>query len=965
MLYAAVVLIMASAAYAQIGNSLESARAAGLGGAYLAIGDDVSAVASNPAGLMRMNRTQLIGSYTRFHTGANIPSLQEGSLFFSPFEWTRWFFAFGASYFNHDIYNQQIGSFVVGRELYRKRNAFRLAAAVNANIFRVDYNNINFSEDFDPNDPVFRDGFTKMNYGADFSMLAEIGRLSIGAKAYNLNEPEISLRAGAEGGTLARKVRGGLSYNILDIVTPAVEVEVPVSSAPTVSDEMSFAVGAESWFVNKMLGARAGFSSMASSDTDSKGSAVSLGLSFRSRKEWDAGIDYAIKIPIDSPTEFGQTHKVSLVIGMRQPTRVITDLAVVPNSVKAVPTYVIPGGSAKISAEIANYGDMDARNFPMCLYYFVDGKPFIANKITIDELDAGKSAEVLLDFAPTKPGRYELFASVNDHGDKAPAVNNKVLEYDLENNTGQTTLDCYGPPVFDGEIRTSKDQLEISTISRVKEEAPMVPMIFFDRASDVVKQGRFDTGLRTIADRLKKNPGTAIELRGHYDASGEVEAGARLAVARAQNVKDYFLKLGVDPKQVFVIEEGYDMAANLVQGASPEFKAKIQEENRNVDIKVRLQEQSRLCEVYHSDGHIEASDEAIASCSSALNSVISYLEQNPDVNIVFFGIPNCSSNDCFKTAYDGAVALREIMQKQVPQALASRMFVLTSSYSVPDEKAKVEMLLDGDAIIFRPRGTTAGREALEFAELDQMVITIDPIKTEVGLDSFAVFVTEEKSTEPFAILKTGKGEPPTSLEWSWFGTSGRPPDPDSKYFVEVFAKDIYGQSVSAKSKPITIKVQEQEERRELFIISFDFGKTEATSQFLEARVEALAERVIERAKFLGPNVSIKATVIGHTDVVGSPSANEELSLERAKKEFNRLQYGMMKVLNLSSIGQLDEWLKTHRVELGYEGRSFKEPMVVKFWEQGYWRSELVGDNELPEGRLVNRRVVLEVLTLTR
>ncbi|MCK5832217.1 OmpA family protein [bacterium] len=951
--------------FAQMDNTLESARAAGIGGAYLAIGDDVNSVASNSAGLMRLNRTQLTGSYTRYFSGANIPTLQEGSIYFSPFEWTKWFFAIGASYFNHDIYNQQIGSLVIGRELFRKGSKFRLATAVNANLYRIDYNNLNFSPDFDPNDPVFSGGYDKMTYGADISLLAEIGPLSIGAKGYNLNEPEISLRTGAEGGKLIRKVRGGLAYDILGIITPVVEVEVPVSSTTSISDEMSFAVGAESWFVNKMLGARAGFNSQISSDNEIKSSAISLGMSFRSRTDWDAGLDYAIQIPIDSPVEMGQTHKVSVGIGMKRPERVITDLAVVPNSVNAVPEHVIPGQSVQINAKIENLGDMDAQNFPMSLYYFVDGKPYIACKITIDELVSGDRKDVTLDFTPVKGGQYELFASVNDQGDKAPAVHNKVLEYDLENNTWQTSLACYGPPVFDGNISTSKDQLSLSTVSKVKEEAPMVPIVFFEKTSTVIKQSRFDTMLRTIAERLLKNPGATIELKGHYDAKKEIDGGKELALSRARAVKKYFTDLGVSADKLIVVEDGYDMGAELVKNASAEFRDEISEENRNVDISVRLDESEYVCEYYYSEEQIEPSEIDYQGCVSTLETMVPFLEANPDVNVVFMGVAGCSESDCIKEAYDRAIEFRKRAQKALPNWLEARLFVLASDWVSQDEFAKVELLLDGDAIIFRPRGSASGREALEFEDIEEMQISIDPIKSEVGIDSFAIFISEDNSEEPFAILKTGKGETPSTISWNWLGSFGQPPDPEKTYFAEIYAEDIYGQSVTGKSKPISVKVKEQEERREMFIISFNFGKAEATSQYLEARVEALADRLIERAKFLGSNVRIKATVIGHTDIVGSPKANKELSLERAKKEYTRLQYGMMHILGMNSIDELDGWLKDHRVELGYEGRSFEEPMTIRYWEQGYWRSEQIGDNEVPEGRLVNRRVVLEVLTLSK
>ncbi|HHS50707.1 MAG TPA: hypothetical protein ENN07_06275 [candidate division Zixibacteria bacterium] len=966
MIYIAMLFaIFVGASFAQLDNSFESARAAGLAGAYLTIGDDASAIASNPSGLMRIDRTQLTGSYTRFFTGAGIPTLQEGSVYFSPFMWNRFFVGVGANYFMHDIYNQQMGTLVIGREIYRKGRNVRLGLAVNANLYRIDYNTAHFSDDFEHGDPVFRDGYNKMTYGADFSMLADIGAASIGVKALNLNEPDISLRGGAAGGRLPRKVLAGMAYNILDYVTPTVEVEVPISDEVGVADEMSVAFGAESWFLNRMLATRAGFSTMIGSESESKGSLVSLGMSFRSRTEWDAGLDYAIQIPIDSPVEIGQTHKVSMGIGMRKPVRVITDLAVVPNSVRAVPEHVTPGTPARVSAVITNLGDMDARNFPMSLYYFVDGKPVVADQITIDELAVGEELQVSLEFVSTKAGRFELFASVNDYGNRAPAVNNKVLEWDLDNNTGATELDCFGPPVFDGEIATSRDEIEISTISRVREEAPMVPMIFFDAGADNVRQSRFDNILRTIADRLKRNPDATLELRGHYDAIGESAEGRDLAIRRARKVRDYLVGLGVSAGQVVVIDDGYDFAADLVKGVSGEFRSKISEENRNVDMKIRLTEETIICEYIFDEGEYIPRGDGLDACIKRLEGLISFLDRNPDVNIVFRGRANCLEQVCLKDAFIRASELRRIADRNIPDRLSSRMFVLSSDWTSDVEDPRVEVVLDGDAIIFRPRGSMAGRDALEFSELGEIEVSIAPVRSEVEIDSFAIYVVEEGAEEPFAILTAGKGAPPSSVNWTWFGVAGQPPDPEKRYNVEVFAEDVYGQSAKARSKPIGVKVQEQEERRELFIISFNFGKADATSEFLEARVAALADRLAERAKYLGPNAKIKATVIGHTDTVGSPRANRELSIERARKEYISLRHGLMQVLGLKNEEELDGWLRSHRVELSYEGRSFEEPMTVSYWEQGYWRTQLVGDNEVPEGRLVNRRVVLEVLTVTR
>ena len=157
-----VTLLIATASFTQDAILLESARVAGMGGAFAAVGNDANSISANPAGLMRLPRTQLVGSYTKYFGGANVPNIQEGSLYFSPFLWGRFFAGIGVSYFSHDIYRQQTATVAFGSELWRLKNKARIAIAIDANLYRLDYNAANFSGDFEPNDPVFQNGYSKI-----------------------------------------------------------------------------------------------------------------------------------------------------------------------------------------------------------------------------------------------------------------------------------------------------------------------------------------------------------------------------------------------------------------------------------------------------------------------------------------------------------------------------------------------------------------------------------------------------------------------------------------------------------------------------------------------------------------------------------------------------------------------------------------------------------------------------------
>jgi len=71
---------------------------------------------------------------------------------------------------------------------------------------------------------------------------------------------------------------------------------------------------------------------------------------------------------------------------------------------------------------------------------------------------------------------------------------------------------------------------------------------------------------------------------------------------------------------------------------------------------------------------------------------------------------------------------------------------------------------------------------------------------------------------------------------------------------------------------------------------------------------------------------------------------------------------MKYLLNLKTDAELDKWLKDHQVELRAKGFGEREPYTIRRWNSKTKQAEIVtiGDNGYPEGRTVNRRVILEM-----
>jgi len=69
------------------------------------------------------------------------------------------------------------------------------------------------------------------------------------------------------------------------------------------------------------------------------------------------------------------------------------------------------------------------------------------------------------------------------------------------------------------------------------------------------------TQLTKMAEQMKANKGTVIQVEGHCDERGSIEYNLALGERRAQAVKNYLTNLGVEPARLSTISYGEERPA--------------------------------------------------------------------------------------------------------------------------------------------------------------------------------------------------------------------------------------------------------------------------------------------------------------------------------------------------------------------------------------------------------------------
>ncbi len=100
--------------------------------------------------------------------------------------------------------------------------------------------------------------------------------------------------------------------------------------------------------------------------------------------------------------------------------------------------------------------------------------------------------------------------------------------------------------------------------------------------------------LDTLVKYLKENPSAVIEIIGYADASGRAEYNYKLGLKRAQAVKDYLVKRGVNPDQLVAVSYGEENPIAKNRNPDGSWNPEGQRYNRRVEFKVLKQGETTL-----------------------------------------------------------------------------------------------------------------------------------------------------------------------------------------------------------------------------------------------------------------------------------------------------------------------------------------------------------------------------------
>jgi outer membrane protein OmpA-like peptidoglycan-associated protein len=517
--------------------------------------------------------------------------------------------------------------------------------------------------------------------------------------------------------------------------------------------------------------------------------------------------------------------------------------------------------------------------------------------------------------------------------EKQPVVEPEIEEIVFIDTIPEPEPEPVLPPEPKATITVSPAKLQIAEITQIYEEEPLVPVVFFDSGSDIL-DSRFNPLIETIGERLANNPDVTLELRGFYDPRSEQNEND-LAFNRAKSVKRRFVELvPASESRINIVQSGYSVEverAGLGREAPTQTQQlMINNENRRVEFRLEFSSRANIIE------NTRTSANRIAEMFGPI------LESNPDLDLIINGGEDLES-------LKGQFRFKDEFEKQLPVGNRERVFV-----GIGGEVGSISLKADG--ILYRPREI---RSALEFSGISNE--TKIHIETDVpgGFADYEVNVIDDEKVV-FETLDEGSGLPPNNLEWDWRDSEGNLIDSRGIYFAELSGIDTLGRRLETISDDtFEVQITEREVvKSKLLIVQFVYDEDVAQAAYLESRLEYVTRKLLEYAG--EENKILKVEIAGHTDVLGTERRNIELSKERAEAEYENIKLYLMAILGLNNELNLVAWLTNHDVELTHNGYGQSEPYEITRWIGGSKREVVLGDNGLPEGRTINRRVVIEM-----
>ncbi|MDZ7376152.1 MAG: OmpA family protein, partial [candidate division KSB1 bacterium] len=212
---------------------------------------------------------------------------------------------------------------------------------------------------------------------------------------------------------------------------------------------------------------------------------------------------------------------------------------------------------------------------------------------------------------------------------------------------------------------------------------------------------------------------------------------------------------------------------------------------------------------------------------------------------------------------------------------------------------------------------------------DQCEFYIQNLVAESGLKRWELVIL----TEPQDTFKVFAGKNPVhdQIVWDWKNDLGQSVSIGKSYRYQLRLWDQFGQEFATSPKEIRVErisevareyIQKNIEKTRLILFKYDRADMDLSQKSLRDELELNAGK-------LRSNSVATLLIQGHTDVIGDPDYNMRLSLRRSETV---ARYFM------------DQGISKTRMT--YQGFGMNKPLI---------------DNDLPEGRMMNRRVEIFIL----
>ncbi|RKZ34360.1 hypothetical protein DRQ33_02325 [bacterium] len=782
--------------------------------------------------------------------------------------------------------------------------AYRIAIAGTLSL-GAGVNWIQRSYELPPDDPLSGRNPSALSF--DLGMLWQPNdRLALGISAMDINEPSLAIQEDAPSSELPIRFSAGLSYRIIQFFIP----EIAITHRSFVVGEKSnpeYRIGFYGGLPSNVLFWRGGITP----------EVFNLGVGWHISAIFGGmDIDYAFGLPTESSLRnAGVTqHYFGITIYGRQSRIRKGDLEMVDMNITG---KFKSEQEIEITGLVCNKGNIFHRGISCALAIYDTQKwKVIYPTNYIDTLAPNQYTEIKWVWKPRKEGNYVIRLAVDDDGSAIPDISGSIDEKNEKNNVLIKEIIIGTADTIILEPKTSI--LNATQLIIKVEEEPVVPVVFFPPGSDNIDEYGKQI-LNIISRRLANNPDAILTIYGYYDDSdGDIQPEV-IATRRAEAVKNYMIANEPILDDRVFISGSHDMEKTRLSSKYSKDDPRVSQENRRVEFSVGIKNVDTL--------------------SLGKNDAIQLMKNNEELLLVIIGERTKS-----EPAGSGIARANSIKQELINRNAELEKRIIAEEEI--GEKGNIRYKIDPDGIIVRPRERYPVSEQWKQPEPPQNVIYIDRIGYE-NVNHWQINIESEDGKLVHTIAE-GSGSLPDSIVWDWSVGENRFLAPNNSYALTISLETAETKREYRSSQKIRVVPRQKIEAIEnMLLVEFNFDETEPVSHYLERRLFNFAETFVARAD---SGYIQTAEVQGHTDNIGSERRNMELSRQRAEREFHIMRKFIAYFAGVH-INQLDNWLKEHNCSLSYKGYAWEQPYIL--------RGKLIGDNDTPYGRSINRRVTLE------